>query len=517
MVQTRRATAQRAAGRSEHEQKLGSLAAADINILLQPPHEGEEVKARSTKRARKERLPNEPESSVAVTRLEERGIDTDADTDTGTAADEPTLTKPPRRSRTGTRKEAPLPKPSDFAPRVSSPWKIGAHVSAQGGVENTIVNAARVRANAFALFVKSQRRWTSPPLTDENIATFKARMNEFGYDSKHILPHGSYLINLGNPDDQKREKSYECFIDDLRRCEQLGLTLYNFHPGSTVGRATKDESIALIAQCLNKAHHETSSIIIVLENMAGAKNIIGSQFTDLRSIIDLVEDKSRVGVCLDTCHLFAAGYDISRPTHDNWMRGPVAAFDEQVGLSYLRGMHFNDAKMPLGSGKDRHENIGLGTLTLSTFSTLLADPRIQNIPLILETPMFDAMEVWEAEIGVLNSLAEAGMGVEGGMGGGSDSKEVTGEDDNEGGENDDGKGGRGERKEDTDRKEMLREMVDVIRSVVREHRDVKGERRKTSSGGKSESKSKKRKKSGGGGEEVEGDPHDSDCCAEDPQ
>ncbi|KIJ16658.1 hypothetical protein PAXINDRAFT_98484 [Paxillus involutus ATCC 200175] len=527
MVQTRRATAQRAAERSEHEQKLGSLAAADVKLLLQPPHEGEEARARtrrSAKRARKEHPPNEPESSA---RPEERGLDTDADTDTRTAADEPT----------GTRKEAPIPKPFDFTPRVSSPWKIGAHVSAKGGVENTIVNAARVRANAFALFVKSQRRWTSPPLTNENIATFKARMNEFGYDSKHILPHGSYLINLGNPDDQKREKSYECFIDDLRRCEQLGLTLYNFHPGSTVGRATKDESIALIAQCLNKAHHETSSIVTVLENMAGAKNIIGSQFTDLRGIIDLVEDKSRVGVCLDTCesswvytklvfvvellatagHLFAAGYDISSKA--GW-DATMATFDEQVGLSYLRGMHFNDAKMPLGSRKDRHENIGLGTLTLSTFSTLLADPHIQNIPLILETPMFDAMEVWEAEIGVLNSLAEAGMGVEGGIGGGSESKEVTGKDENGGGKNGDAQGGRGEGKEDADREEMLREMVEVIRSVVREHRNAKGERGKTSSRGKSESKSKKRKKSSGGEEEDgeeegEGDPHGSDCCAED--
>ncbi|KAF9242073.1 xylose isomerase-like protein, partial [Melanogaster broomeanus] len=286
-----------------------------------------------------------------------------------------------------------------------SPWKIGRHVSSQGGIENTIVNAARVRANAFALFVKSQRKWSSPPLTNEGIASFKARMNEFGYDPKHVLPHGSYLINLGNPDEQKREKAYECFLDDLKRCEQLGLMLYNFHPGSTVGKATKEESIALIAACINKAHKETSSIVIVIENMAGAGNIIGAQFSDLRDIIERVDDKSRVGVCLDTCEPLLVARQV--PTQCNFHLGPVATFDEQVGLSYLRGMHLNDSKTPLGSRKDRHENIGLGTLTLSTFSTLLTDPRIQNMPLILETPTFEAEEVWEVEIGMLNRLAEA--------------------------------------------------------------------------------------------------------------
>ncbi|KAF9818968.1 hypothetical protein IEO21_02382 [Rhodonia placenta] len=193
------------------------------------------------------------------------------------------------------------PVPSDFSSRAKSQWKIGPHVSAAGGVENTIINAAKVGANAFALFVKSQRKWTSSALTEHSISSFKSRMKAFGYSPSHILPHGSYLVNLGNPDSDKREKSYQCFLDDLKRCEELGLRLYNFHPGSTVGQATMDESISLIAECINRAHKETQNAVIVLENMAGSGNIVGSCFSDLGKIIEQVDDKTRVGVCLDTC------------------------------------------------------------------------------------------------------------------------------------------------------------------------------------------------------------------------
>ncbi|EED78926.1 predicted protein, partial [Postia placenta Mad-698-R] len=178
---------------------------------------------------------------------------------------------------------------------------IGPHVSAAGGVENTIINAAKVGANAFALFVKSQRKWTSSAFTEHSVSSFKSRMKTFGYSPSHILPHGSYLVNLGNPDSDKREKSYQCFLDDLKRCEELGLRLYNFHPGSTVGQATMDESISLIAECINRAHKETQNAVIVLENMAGSGNIVGSRFSDLGKIIEQVDDKTRVGVCLDTC------------------------------------------------------------------------------------------------------------------------------------------------------------------------------------------------------------------------
>ncbi|KAG6371883.1 xylose isomerase-like protein [Boletus reticuloceps] len=423
MVQTRRATQLAAKG--------------------EPLTKGDHT-SRPFKRAKKEHQPDERPPSAVVTEPN--------DLEQNSAVAGPT--KQPRKARQ--KKEHAIPKPSDFAPRVSSAWKVGAHVSAAGGVENTIVNAARVGANAFALFVKSQRKWSSPPLTDENVASFKARMNEFGYDPKYILPHGSYLVNLGNPDEAKREKSYDCFLDDLRRCERLGLMFYNFHPGSTVGNATKEESISLIAECLNRVHKDTSSVITVIENMSGAKNIIGSQFTELRDIIEQVDDKSRVGVCLDTCKYLAQ--------YGTTYVSIVATFDEQVGLSYLRGMHLNDSKTPLGSKKDRHENIGLGTLKLPAFLTILSDPRVQNIPLILETPTFEAMEVWECEIKVLNALSEVGAT----------------------------SGASGEEENLAEREDILNDKLGDIRSVIREYRDHKEKVGKKSTSGRNTSKSKAR-------------------------
>ncbi|KAI6139529.1 xylose isomerase-like protein [Pisolithus tinctorius] len=310
---------------------------------------------------------------------------------------------PPTKRRRTTRPDDTDVTTEVFPTRVCSPWKVGPHVSAAGGVENAVLNAARIGANAFALFVKSQRKWAAPPLTESNISTFKARMTEFGYSPAHVLVHGSYLMNLGNSDDEKREKSYECFLDEIQRCEQLGLELYNFHPGSTVGRTTKEHSIALIAE-------STTSLTIVIENMAGAGNVIGSKFSELRGIIDRVENKDRVGVCLDTCHLYAAGYDIS--TQAGW-EYVLSEYDNVVGLSYLRGLHLNDARTTLGSKKDRHENIGLGPLSL-TFRTALTDPRMRDLPLILETPTYGTDMgpdgVWAAEISVLYRMAEVQAG-----------------------------------------------------------------------------------------------------------
>ncbi|KAG5721532.1 putative endonuclease 4 [Termitomyces sp. T112] len=297
----------------------------------------------------------------------------------------------------------PMIDKSTFPIRRESPWKVGAHVSASGGVENTIINAAEIGANAFALFLKSQRKWTSPPLTSESIAAFKERMVEFGYSSSVILPHGSYLINLGNVDPEKREKSYKCFVDDLKRCEQLDLTLYNFHPGSTVGETTIANSISLVAECINRAHKETKTVTTVLETMAGAGNVIGCDFAHLGAIIAQVEDKSRVGVCLDTCHMFSAGYDIRKK--EDWI-ATIEKFDADVGLSYLRGMHLNDSKTEHNSRKDRHENIGLGHIGITGFHHILNDPRVQHIPLVLETPSFELpKETWAREIEALNRLS----------------------------------------------------------------------------------------------------------------
>ncbi|KAI0949785.1 hypothetical protein AcV7_008451 [Taiwanofungus camphoratus] len=241
---------------------------------------------RPTKRARKEKASAMPKSSREGRDLEH--VD----------ADSTELAQKPRRRK---KAETIEPKPEDFPSRVVNPWKVGPHVSSAGGVENAIVNAATVGANAFALFLKSQRKWTSSDLTSQSASLFKDRLKQFGYSAAHILPHGSYLVNLGNPDEEKREKSYQCFLDDLRRCEQLGLHLYNFHPGSTVGQATMDDSLASIASCINRAHKETAHVVIVLENMAGSGNVVGSRFCELGNIIRQVDDKSRVGVCLDTC------------------------------------------------------------------------------------------------------------------------------------------------------------------------------------------------------------------------
>ncbi|KIP11588.1 hypothetical protein PHLGIDRAFT_27828 [Phlebiopsis gigantea 11061_1 CR5-6] len=300
---------------------------------------------------------------------------------------------------------------------VLSLWKIGPHISAAGGVENAILNAASIGATAFALFLKSQRKWDSPSLTEKSIEAFKARLKTFEYDVKHILPHGNYLVNLGNPDPEKREKSYQCFLDELKRCEQLGLTFYNFHPGSSVGQTTQEESLSLVAQCLNRAHKETSSVVTVIESMVGSGNVLCSKFEEIGKIIEEVEDKSRVGVCLDTCHIFAAGYDIR--TKEGW-NATMKEFERDVGLKYLKGMHFNDSKGDLASRKDRHENIGLGHLGLQTFSNILNDTRTQDIPLILETPAYDTAsgtqrknqfkpgegwDIWRTEVAVLNRLA----------------------------------------------------------------------------------------------------------------
>ncbi|TFK56306.1 AP endonuclease [Heliocybe sulcata] len=302
------------------------------------------------------------------------------------------------------KKKEPPPEPTlaDFPPRPVNAWKLGAHVSAAGGVENAVANAAAIGANAFALFVKSQRKWAGPPQTEESIAKFKSRLETLQYSPKHVLPHGSYLINLGHPDEERREKAYEGLLDELRRCEQLGLQLYNFHPGSTTGAIPKETAIANIAGCLNRAHKETREIVTVIENMAGAGNVIGAAFAEIGGIIKLVEDKSRVGVCLDTCHMFAAGYDIR--TLEGW-RAMMNEFENEIGLQYLRGMHINDSKADLASKKDRHQNIGLGFLGLETFHHIVTDERVRDIPLVMETPQYEDVEVWKKELEVLNRMS----------------------------------------------------------------------------------------------------------------
>ncbi|KAG8990026.1 hypothetical protein FRB90_001966 [Tulasnella sp. 427] len=311
--------------------------------------------------------------------------------------------KPKGRAR-GKKEKEPPPEPalSDYAPRVENEWKLGAHVSGAGGLENAVSNAASIGANAFALFLKSNRKWESPPLTEGTISKFRSRMKALDYDPNLVLPHSTYLINMAHLDSSMREKGYQCFADDLRRCEQLGLTLCNFHPGFVSAGGTKETAIANIASCLNRAHTEFPSVITVVECMAGTKNVVGATFQDLADIISLVVDKTKVGICLDTCHMFSAGYDLrTEEAYELTMQD----FDTVVGIQYLKGMHLNDSKTPFHSNKDRHENLGIGSLGIQSFQNIVNDPRTKGIPLVLETPGFDCETVWRKEIDVLNRLS----------------------------------------------------------------------------------------------------------------
>ncbi len=277
---------------------------------------------------------------------------------------------------------------------------VGAHVSAAGGVENAPLRAAEIGAKAFALFTKNQKRWVSPPLKEESIAAFRENLAVSGIKPEHVLPHDSYLINLGNPDPEKRKKSLEAFIDEGRRAEQLGLSLLNFHPGSHLKQTSEDECIALIAESIDTAVKETERVVFVLETTAGQGTNIGYTFEQIKAIIDASRYPERLGVCIDTCHIFAAGYDIrTKKTYEE----TISSFDNVIGLSFLKGMHLNDAKSSYESKVDRHASIGEGNIGVEAFQLIMTDPRLENIPLILETP--DPAR-WEKEIEMLYGFVE---------------------------------------------------------------------------------------------------------------
>jgi deoxyribonuclease-4 len=275
---------------------------------------------------------------------------------------------------------------------------VGAHVSASGGVFNAPLNAMKIGAKAFALFTKNQKQWAAKPLDDETIALFKDNLAKSGILPKHVLPHDSYLINLGHPEEDKRQKSLEAFIDETRRCAQLGLDRLNFHPGSHLKQISEEECIDRIASSMNETLKVTDGVSLVIENTAGQGSNLGWQFEHLAAIIERIEDKSRVGVCIDTCHMFTAGYDIRTPEayEATW-----AEFERIVGFKYLMGMHINDSKPDLGSHVDRHDSIGKGKLGIEPFRYIMNDPRMDNIPLVLET--IDET-IWAQEIELLYSL-----------------------------------------------------------------------------------------------------------------
>lgn len=275
---------------------------------------------------------------------------------------------------------------------------IGAHVSIAGGVENAPVNAHKVGAKAFAMFVKNQRQWSAPPLTEDNIRKFKENCEKYGYKPFQILPHDGYLINLGSPDKESLEKSRNAFIDEMKRCELLGLDKLNFHPGSHLGKMNEEDCLKVIAESVNIALQKTNGVAAIIENTAGQGSNVGYSFEQIRYLIDLIDDKNRVGVCFDTCHAYSAGYDIK--TKEGFEE-TFKKFDEIIGIKYLRGIHINDTKKALGSKVDRHENIGKGLLGLETFSYFVNDSRFDNIPIILETP---DEELWIEEIKILYGL-----------------------------------------------------------------------------------------------------------------
>ncbi len=277
---------------------------------------------------------------------------------------------------------------------------IGAHVSAGSGVSQAPINAHEIGAQSFALFTRNPSRWQSKPISEKEAQAFKENCARWGYTPDRILPHDSYLINLGAPDTEKLQMSRDAFLDEMQRCEQLGLTMLNFHPGSHLKMIAIDDCLDRIAESINITLDKTIGVKAVIENTAGQGSNLGHTFQQLAHIIDKVEDKTRVGVCIDSCHAFAAGYDLSTTDgyNETWKM-----FDEIVGMKYLSGMHLNDTKKGLASKVDRHESLGKGMLGMEFFSLLMNDPRMDNIPLILETPN---EEIWKEEIQLLYSLVK---------------------------------------------------------------------------------------------------------------
>ena len=273
---------------------------------------------------------------------------------------------------------------------------IGAHVSISGGVENAPLNAAAIGARAFAMFTKNQRQWKSPPLTADSIAAFKRNCAENGFTSDHILPHDGYLINLGNPDAEKRAGSRTAFLDEMTRCMQLGLKFLNFHPGSHLREIPPEECLKLIAGEVRSVLDETEGVCAVIENTAGQGSNVGAPFEELAKLIELIDEPGRVGVCLDTCHAFAAGYDLK----DSY-EAVMEQFGRKIGFEYLKGMHLNDSKSVLNGHLDRHHSIGKGELGVETFRMIMNDPRLDGIPMVLET--IDET-IWKEEIALLYSL-----------------------------------------------------------------------------------------------------------------
>ena len=415
-----RPSTQKTVPKSEEESDLD-----EVDGIKAPSKSKASPRKRVKEEADQEELPEKSRESGKAdkkprTPSKRKTKDEQAGTKAVDAGDQSKDNKPKKRRKTKEEKEAESMPLADRT--LASLHRIGAHVSSAGGCHNSITNALHVGGNSFALFLKSQRKWENPPLKPEHVSAFHDLLSKHQFDAtKHIVPHGSYLVNLAANEKAKADQAYAGFIDDLKRCEQLGIVLYNFHPGNTNG-LPRDEAIGRVAAQLDRAHKETAArgaVVTLLENMAAppTANNLGATFEDLRDIIGLVEDKERIGVCLDTCHLFAAGYDLRTPEA---LEETLRRFDETVGFQYLRALHLNDSKGMFRSHRDLHQNIGLGFLGLRAFHAVMNEPRFHGLPMVLETPIdrkddrgkdVEDKGIWAKEIKLLESLV--GMDAEG--------------------------------------------------------------------------------------------------------
>ncbi|PNS16091.1 DNA-(apurinic or apyrimidinic site) lyase 1 [Sphaceloma murrayae] len=388
---------------------------ADIDPATTTP------KSRSSKKLKAEQIERVITSTSTTTTTAPNAHVADADADDKPKDPPPSKPKKPRKTKAelAAAKEAAM---IPLAARSASLHHIGAHVSAAGGVHNAVAASHHIGGNAFALFLKSQRKWTNPPLGPDVAAQFASACKEHSYSAgEHVVPHGSYLVNLAHTDPERTRQAYDAFLDDLKRCEMLGIGLYNFHPGNVQG-TSREEAIGHLARNLNRAHRETKGVVTLLENMAATGgNVIGCRFEELGAVIKLVEEKERVGVCLDTCHAFAAGYDLRTK---EGVTGVLDELDRTVGIKYLRALHMNDSKAPIGSGRDLHANIGTGFIGLKGFHAIMNEERLRGLPMVLETPLESYDEegnrvkddkglesegqkaIWAGEIKLLESLVD---------------------------------------------------------------------------------------------------------------
>lgn len=280
---------------------------------------------------------------------------------------------------------------------------VGAHMSIAGGVFNAILHAEAVECACVQLFVKSSNQWKAKPLAEEEIAQFKSERARTGIGP--AVAHSSYLINVGSPDAALYEKSREALAIEYERCTQLGVEYLVFHPGAHTGDGVEG-GIARIAKAMDwvLARHKSSPTLLLLETTAGAGSHIGSTFEELRAILDKLEHGDRAAVCLDTCHVFAAGYDIR--TEAGYQK-TMKTFDEVIGLDRLKAIHCNDSKYDFGTHKDRHEHLGKGYIGADAFGFIMRDPRLKTVPKIIETEKDDDGELDRMNLGLLRKLAGA--------------------------------------------------------------------------------------------------------------